>query len=624
VTGTYRQSVSSSATAWRVALLLLAIVLGLTNLVVLAATFRPHYWDQVGLLGISGTAVNGKLRISPDISLSGVLPFGRTSDALLPVEPGDVVSVVPASGSRGKLSLAPSVLEFVRCAERSEPITLRIEHGGHSKVIIATHTTPVSVAGIFSFYAQIFVDLIFAIVGGLLAWRRPEDQAIRALAIAMICWSSNQPLNTAHPVFDILFFINQLTARIWVEILLVYWAIHLSPFSRWGISRTLQRCWPWWAIFTIGLGFLLRWSMYAPLPLPVDTLQNIANFNQTILYVAPLVALTEGIFSTQGDTRTRIRWGLFVFGIHFFVFPYRIYIDPLFDAYWPDQLPQIAFDYGLQLVLPLGLLYATLRHRLLDLSFALNRGVVFGAISVIVLLTFFGLEKLSESVLRPQGQEQNALIAGGIAFGIFLFFHKVRDWVERNVERFLFSSWHRREIALREYVRSAAHVTKIDALISSSLAAIDRFTDQAGCAIYRRSVDGNYQCLRSSTAEAPAHIDGNDAIVLAMRLERGVVRCTDLGSSLTQELAVPILNRGEIDGFVLINHKPSREAYRPDELDLLEFAVQQIGLDLTALEREQYKQQASDLELLASAARSSAEEMRTLLQLALGRHADHP
>jgi hypothetical protein len=139
----------------------------------------------------------------------------------------------------------------------------------------------------------------------------------------------------------------------------------------------LQRCWPWWAIFTIGLGFLLRWSMYAPLPLPVDTLQNIANFNQTILYVAPLVALTEGIFSTQGDTRTRIRWGLFVFGIHFFVFPYRIYIDPLFDAYWPDQLPQIAFDYGLQLVLPLGLLYATLRHRLLDLSFALNRGVVF-------------------------------------------------------------------------------------------------------------------------------------------------------------------------------------------------------------------------------------------------------
>jgi hypothetical protein len=75
------------------------------------------------------------------------------------------------------------------------------------------------------------------------------------------------------------------------------------------------------------------------------------------------------------------------------------------------------------------------------------------------------------------------------------------------------------------------------------------------------------------------------------------------------------------DGFMLINRKPSLEAYRPDEIDVLGFAIQQIGLDLTALEREQYKQQASELEALASTARSSADEMRTLLQLALGRHA---
>jgi hypothetical protein len=194
----------------------------------------------------------------------------------------------------------------------------------------------------------------------------------------------------------------------------------------------------------------------------------------------------------------------------------------------------------------------------------------------------------------------------------------VRAWVEHNVERFLFSSWHSRETALREYVRSAAHITRVDALISSCLTAINRFTDDAGCAIYRRSPDGEYQCLRSSIVAAPTRIDGNEAVVLAMRVERGVVRCSDLDSSLTQELAVPILNRGDIDGFMLINRKTSHEAYRPDELSVLEFAIQQIGLDLTALEREQYKQQASELEVLASAARSSADEMRKLLQLALG------
>jgi hypothetical protein len=222
-------------------------------------------------------------------------------------------------------------------------------------------------------------------------------------------------------------------------------------------------------------------------------------------------------------------------------------------------------------------------------------------------------------VLRPQGREQNVLLAGCIAFGIFLFFHKVRAWVERNVERFLFSGWHRKETALRDYVRSAAHVTKVEALIGSCLAAIDHFTDDAGCAIYRRTLDGNYLRLGSSAAAAPTQVDGNEATVLAMRVERGVVRCSDHASLLTLELAVPILNRGDIDGFMLVNRKTSHEAYRPDEISVLEFAIQQIGLDLTALEREQYKQQASELEVAASAARSRAEEMRSLLQLALSR-----
>jgi hypothetical protein len=42
-------------------------------------------------------------------------------------------------------------------------------------------------------------------------------------------------------------------------------------------------------------------------------------------------------------------------------------------------------------------------------------------------------------------------------------------------------------------------------------------------------------------------------------------------------------------------------------------------MDLTALEREQYKQQANALAAQASTARSCAEEMRNLLQLALRR-----
>jgi len=93
VTGTYRQPVSSSTTAWRVALLVLAIVLGLTNVVELAATFRPNYWDRFGLIGIDGSAVHDKLRASPYINRTALISYGRTSDAR------------PESGSRSCWSI---------------------------------------------------------------------------------------------------------------------------------------------------------------------------------------------------------------------------------------------------------------------------------------------------------------------------------------------------------------------------------------------------------------------------------------------------------------------------------------------------------------------------------------
>jgi hypothetical protein len=608
---------SASATVWRVALLALSVVLGLTNFVELASTLHPGYWAHVGQIGLGGVIEHDKLRISERERTNSVIRPGSQNTDLTNLRAGDLVSIVPEPGLSA-FGLTPSALEFFRFRDRSETVQLRIEDGQQSTMVVAPHGAANDAAGFINYYGQVIVDIIFALVGGLLAWRRPEDKAIRALAFGMICWSSIIPSTSESPTYDVLFIINQLTARVWVEVMLVYWAFHLSPASRWGISRHLKQAWPAWALISIALGFVFRFAAYHAFPVHAWTLHRWVDYNQTALFIASLLALIEGIFSTQGETRTRMRWALFVFGCYFFLFPYRIYVTPLLDGVWPSQVPTILLDNALQLILPLGLLYATLRHRLLDLSFAINRGLVYGALSLFVLAAFFGLEKLSESVVNVQGREQNALLAGAIAFGIFLFFHKVRDLSERGVERLFFSAWHRREAALREYVRSAAHITKVEALVRSTIAAVDRFTGEAGCSLYRRGADANYQRLGGSAADDPADIDADEPAILAMRVGRLPVRCADVQSALRQEWALPISFRGDVEGFMLLQRKRSEEAYRPDEIDLLAFAIQQIGLDLTALEKELYQQQASELEAQASRARTSAEEMRLLLQLALG------
>ena len=272
----------------------------------------------------------------------------------------------------------------------------------------------------------------------------------------------------------------------------------------------------------------------------------------------------------------------------------------------------------------LGLGYALLRHRVFDFGFAVNRALVFGIASAILLLAFFSLEKLAEYFLHVEGREQNALLDGAIALGVFLFFHRVRHGVEHYLERLLFSQWHNNEKALRHFVKQAAHITQSDALLTALTAEVDRFTSGAGNATYRRNADGHFERAAGTLEGAPEILDANDPLVVALRADHQPTRCEDTRSSLPAEIALPMSHRAELDGFILVGGKLNKENYRPDEIELLNFAANQVGLDLHALEAEEFKREvaeherkASELAREAAVLRSNNEDMRALVERAL-------
>jgi len=44
-----------------------------------------------------------------------------------------------------------------------------------------------------------------------------------------------------------------------------------------------------------------------------------------------------------------------------------------------------------------------------------------------------------------------------------------------------------------------------------------------------------------------------------------------------------MMHQAALAGFVLLGPKPTGEDYRPDEMDVLSWATQQVGLDLQAI-----------------------------------------
>ena len=234
----------------------------------------------------------------------------------------------------------------------------------------------------------------------------------------------------------------------------------------------------------------------------------------------------------------------------------------------------------LAVMAPLIFAYAVLRNRVLDLGFAVNRTLVYGVVSVVLLLAFGLIEWASEKFIPIESREKNLFIDAGIALGIFLTFHRLRDFAEENIEKLFFRRWHHNEAKLRRFVKEAGFIGKRETLNADFAAELKRFSGGASISLYTAEGDAFLH------ADGAGRIDADDPVVVAMKAEGGAVDLVETRSALAASLALPMLHRSELTGFVLLGLKPGGGNYRPDEREVLAWATHQIGLDLHALQIE--------------------------------------
>lgn len=317
------------------------------------------------------------------------------------------------------------------------------------------------------------------------------------------------------------------------------------------------------------------------------------------------VNLWHAYRSTAGAVRQRVQWVGIAIGVRF-------------AAQVLGAIPAWSFVHSnifaegliaVTILANIGLAYGVLRHRVFDVGFAVNRALVFGIVSVVLLVAFGLMEWLAHHFVSPEEAEKNALLDAGIALGLYLIFHRLRHSVDHLVERLFFHKWHVNEERLRRFVKQAAHITSADALIEACLAALQRFSGEAGCALYRRGANG-YELARAAGLQAPQAIGIDDPLAVAMRAELAPLAPAECDSVLPGALALPMSFRGELQGFVLLGQKASRDAYRPDEIAVLDHAAHQVGLDLQALRTEQLQAEVAALRQELGTGARSAERHR--------------
>ncbi len=497
-----------------------------------------------------------------------------------------------------------------------EPIGLTlIQHGATRHLSVQAVATAVPFAEAGDYVGRFILAvpaLLFSLLIGIKQGGGPSHRALAMTFCALnLLFFMTVNYSPAGPIF----YFSKLV-QLASYPLLWYWcaqfALQYQPYPATPLRKLLQRLLPGFRVLafaTAGYAVMYGLGLEAPLLLAMTSVTIVASLAFSV------ASLIEGWHQSIGESRQRHRWLLLSFALG--AIPGIVaWVPELDGGYQGMRWISIAMFAG-QLAMYAGLAYSVLRHRVFNFDFAVSRMVVFSVISILLLCMFGLVERLSSSLLHGGGHADAPAITlvldSLIALAVYLVFHHLHGRVERWVERVFFREWHENEHKLREYVRQAAHITSIDALLSSYRNALDRFTGQAGCAVYLRQADGNYQLCAEHTIElAPVTIDGDSTVAVALRSDMTLLHLDILATGLPGELAVPMSHRGTLNGFTLIGSKRSGESYRPDEQEVLSFTAHQIGLDLHAVRVELLEHEVrnlahhveqQDLELLLMAGR---------------------
>jgi len=250
------------------------------------------------------------------------------------------------------------------------------------------------------------------------------------------------------------------------------------------------------------------------------------------------------------------------------------------DSYFSNGAPALFWiSYLLQSFTLLGPIYATLRHRILDLNFVITRSAVYAILSIVMLGSFAGAEwaagKIADAVITEGFWRGVAaqLLSFSAALVIGLYLRSVHANLEDWVNGILFRERIRKLRALESFAREADLLQSRSELLRVTYEALMESIDADHVAVYTSDA-GALVCAHGSGTDA-ARLQRSDRVVLQL-LDRQGPFVSEV-PSLRNWLIVPLTARREVIGAIACGPKRDRTDYLPDELRALNDVAQHVA-----------------------------------------------
>lgn len=231
-----------------------------------------------------------------------------------------------------------------------------------------------------------------------------------------------------------------------------------------------------------------------------------------------------------------------------------------------------------------GYLYAAIRTRLVDVSFVVNRALVYAGITGLL----FGIFSLLELGLHELavGDKLSWVLQAVAALLLAVAMSPLHRRLEHWVERFLFRKQRLAIEKLRIFAAECAFIEQQTRLLETAVERLHPHCD--GVAIYERALSG-YQLRGSMGRTWPETVDVDDPAFVSLRAHREEVDLHGSSSAIGSDSMAFPMTVGEMLSGAVVCRPRSGERFAPDIRAALAEIARNLGASLYIL---RYREQA--------------------------------
>ena len=357
-------------------------------------------------------------------------------------------------------------------------------------------------------------------------------------------------------------------------------------------------------------------------PVPFSTWERAHTWLSSAGFVLTAIFAFVSFVSASGETKRRIGWvlaGLCASGLAFELIDFLLNDRSAATAAPAMDALLVAAQIAQGSLLAVALAYAVLKHRVLDVGFVINRTVVYGILTTVVVVAVSAVDWLTGRLIAENrfALAVEAIVA--IGFGLALNWLHAR--IERLVDRVVFRDRHIAERLIEERIDALAFATSevsIGEALSADATEILHLSSAA--VFYRIDADPTFHITAQSRCfpGSAETIDGESLLVRMLLarerpyfLHESAVTAPGLPVGAERPvLAVPISAQHQLIGFVLYGAQLDGALPDPKNVALLRKLASAAGTAYGMVEARRYRTRVLELEALADPARTTLADIR--------------